>query len=402
MSGSRAIFLAFVVLGLGLGSGQTLLLRLGYILVGVIVLAVVWSIFAVRGFEVIRSADRKRSQVGQVFTERLTVRNRSWLPRLWVELHDFSTLPDHPAGKVLSFRGRESISWQAETTCRRRGAYRLGPVALIGTDPFGLFRSRRLIEQTHDLLVYPPTVDLPRLKLPFGDATGGDHRQSGWHQITPHASSVREYQPGDGLNRIHWRSSARLQRLMVKEFDLDPAADIWIFLDMQAAVQHGNSEDPESSTEEYAISIGASVAKHFIERGRAVGLVALGDRYCIVPPDRGERQLTRLLEELTLIRATGEADLHDVLRSEGTRCHRNNLAIVVTSSVDERWITELRQLADRGVRTAAIVLEAATFGGPTSAILLVSSLAVAGIPTFLVKRGDHLDVALAATGVKIG
>jgi uncharacterized protein (DUF58 family) len=58
--------------------------------------------------------------------------------------------------------------------------------------------------------------------LPSGLLSGGEALRRRTHQITPNAAGVRDYAPGDPLNRIHWISTARRRRLMVKEFELDP------------------------------------------------------------------------------------------------------------------------------------------------------------------------------------
>ena len=53
--------------------------------------------------------------------------------------------------------------------------------------------------------------------------------------------------PGDSMNRIHWRSTARYGDIQVKEFDLEQTADAWIILDLQRGIQAGRGE--ESTTE---------------------------------------------------------------------------------------------------------------------------------------------------------
>jgi len=50
---------------------------------------------------------------------------------------------------------------------------------------------------------------------------------------------VRPYAPGDSFNRIHWRSTARLGEIQVKEFDLEQTADVWIFVDLESTVAEG-------------------------------------------------------------------------------------------------------------------------------------------------------------------
>ena len=105
------------------------------------------------------------------------------------------------------------------------------------------------------------------------------------HQITPNAAGVREYAPGDSFNRIHWNSTARYDRLIVKEFELDPTADVWILLDLERGIHAGAwweqawyerelddlwMQERETqlapNTEEYAVTCAATIAKYYLDR----------------------------------------------------------------------------------------------------------------------------------------
>ena len=257
--------------------------------------------------------------------------------------------------------------------------------------------------------MYPRTVEVDGFALPAISLPGGAQRLPGWHHITPHASGVREYQAGDPLNRIHWPSTARTSRLMVKEFDLDPVPDVWLFLDMSESVQRGVGDE---STEEYGVVAAASLAQHFLRQGRAVGLVASGGTVCVLSPDRGERQLLRVLEELAVVRAEGNVSLAETIEAEGNRCTRRAAVVVITPSVEEDWVAGVQELRQRGIRAAAVLLEAGTFGvqddlaegmkapvsAPGGSLGVLAALAAAEVPVHLLKCGDSLERALSGSG----
>jgi hypothetical protein len=85
-----------------------------------------------------------------------------------------------------------------------------------------------------------------------------------------------------------------------------------------------------------------------------------------------------------------------LLSAETSRFARSSNLIVVTPSTAEGWARFCQALIGRGVRTTAVLIEAATFGKAPSTLLLVSSLAAARITTYLVKRGDDLGHALSS------
>ncbi|MEZ4612148.1 MAG: DUF58 domain-containing protein [Caldilineaceae bacterium] len=65
--------------------------------------------------------------------------------------------------------------------------------------------------------------------------------------MTTNAAGVRDYYPGDSLNRIHWPTTARMRRLMTKEFELIPRRDIWLYLDLSRDTVAAMPWQPEPS-----------------------------------------------------------------------------------------------------------------------------------------------------------
>ncbi len=393
MSGLRLILLAVVVLALAMMSGQSILFHLTDVLVGTILICAVWSWLSVRGIQLDRTIRDDRAQVGGNVDQRLELRSRFPIPRAWLEVVDVGTLPGYRSGRVVDLGLRGRRIWSSEAFCRRRGEYQLGPAWISGADPFGLFHVARPIGPIRTVLVYPRTFDLEGYILPAGHYLGGDRPRAGWHQSTPFIAGVRDYTPGDPVRHIHWRSTAHAGRLMIKEFDAEPTADVWIILDLEASVQRGREDE---STEEYGVTIGASLAKHFLGKGRSVGFIGIGADHLIVPPDRGQRQLTKLLEELAVVRADGSVSIAEVIASEGDRCSRNSGLVVISPSLDDRWPAVLQRFGDRGLAAAAVVLEASTFADADSSLLLVGMLATCGVPSTLVKLGDDVGLVLTA------
>jgi hypothetical protein len=90
-----------------------------------------------------------------------------------------------------------------------------------------------------------------------------------------------------------------------------------------------------------------------------------------------------------------------LLSAETSRFARSSTLIVLTPSTAESWARFCQALGARGVHSTAVLVEAATFGTAPSTLLLVSSLAAAHIPTYLLKRGDRLDHALSSPRVSM-
>lgn len=411
-------FLAAAIgaLVLALGTGNDLWFTLTYLLALTLILSFLWAWSNVRWTQLGRKTRSRRAQVGQMLEERFRVSNNSVIPKLWVEVRDESTLPGHRTSRVVSGLGsRKSFIWRINTMCRQRGRFQLGPMSLRSSDPFGLFPMKRQFDVTNTVVVFPHTFPIYDFALPEGTLSGGDALRRRSFQVTTNAAGVRDYAPGDSFGRIHWKSSARRDRLIVKEFELDPLADIWIVPDMQAAAQAslikpriGDTDesdwvlfhDDESiqlpgSTEEYIVSIAASVTQYFLRRDRAVGLLAHGQVHEVIQPDRSERQLNRILETLAVLRANGELPLPDLLLAESQALQRGTTIVAITPTTDGRWSLTARELARRGMRLVTILVDPATFGGEASAEPVLALLQGAGLTSHLIKYGDDLTSKLS-------
>ncbi len=417
MNALKLIILAIVVFVFGQLNQWSILDKVFFALVGLIVVAWLWGRFSLRGITLTRETKADRAQVGQPLTERIRVQNSSKLAKLWVEITDHSDLPGHRVSRVLNLGPKDGRRWRVETICSRRGRFRIGPLTIRSGDPFGLFPSQLFIPDTHELLVYPATVDLSAFALPVGELPGGSAIQRRTPFVTPNASGVREYFPGDAFNRISWSATARTGKLMVKEFELDPTADIWIAVDLQASVHAGaaglgalpslsGDEVPLSfwldSTEEYAVTVGASLAHHFLSQNRAVGLLASSRQNVVIPTDRGGRQMIKILEQLAVIRADGDMPFGELIMAESGQFSRNSTVIFVTPSTNEDWVQSVIEIVSRRVQCVAVIIEPTTFGSGESSLFVVSTLASIGVPTYLVKYGDDISRALATHSVAPG
>ncbi|HEU5424794.1 MAG TPA: DUF58 domain-containing protein [Nitrolancea sp.] len=413
MNGIKLGVVLVVVLVIAEINHWTTLQKVFVALAALFVVALVYSRLSLRGVALSRSTRADRAQVGQTVTERIRVENRSRVAKLWLEIVDHSDLPGHQMSRVIHLGPNDANRWRVETWCSRRGRFRLGPLTLRSGDPFDLFPTAQEIPHSQELLIYPATVDLSGFRLPVGILPGGNSIQRRTPFVTPNASGVRQYLPGDSFNRIAWTATARTGHLMVKEFELDPTSDVWIVLDLEAAhhveagrpgvsLPLGSQDIPLSfwldSTEEYAVTIAASLARHFLDQNRTVGLLTNGQQPIVLPTDRGARQMVKVLELLAVAAADGTVPIAETLMAEGALFSRNSTVVVISPSTDERWVQAVMELIARHARVVAVVVEPSTFGASESSLMVVSDLAAVGVPTYLVKYGDDISRALTTQG----
>src|SRR6266849_2374468 len=350
LAGLLSLWLVLLALALSTGWNAVWLLvySLGLLVAG----SALWANWNGAGLELRRRHRARRVQVGDTFVEQAVLEavagpGQLW-PRLWLELHDASDFPGHHLDGVLSLGPVGHKVWELRSVCTRRGRFTLGPVWVTSGDPFGIFRVSRKLTDGTTVVVYPRSVRLPRFGRVPGELPGGSVQGVRVQFSTPNVASVRDYQPGDAFNRIHWPTTARTARLMVREFELDPTADVWIVLDLNVDVHTGSG--PEN-TEEYAVTAAASLARHLLDQGRAVGLVS---QTATLPADRGPRQVERILEVLALVQATSQLTLAAMLSAESSRFRVIDVAVLAAAAfllvqaplsvVDAGWVPNLDPL----------------------------------------------------------
>jgi uncharacterized protein (DUF58 family) len=417
---SRLIFLVIATVVawiLAFNSGRDLAYNLAYLLTSILIFSYAWAWNSLRAIGLRRVTRTRRSQVGQFAEEQFEITNRGRLPKLWLELKDDSTLPWHDASRVVSSLGHDQTQrWQVKTLCTQRGRFRLGPLTLHSGDPVGNFDVEQDIDSTSNIVVYPLMLELTSFEPSISDLSGGEARHRRTYQMTTNVAGVRDYVPGDSLNRIHWPTTARTRRLMAKEFELDPTADVWLYLDLNRDAEvalpwtpqapepaifalHGTKrqglryELPPSTTE-YAVTVTASLARYFVLRNRAVGFSSRSRQREFVQADRGERQLTKILESLAVVNATGSFPFAQLIANDGMRLNRNDTVLAVSADPSPDWAVALHHIQRRGVNSIAVVIDGSTFGSDDDYTPLLGQLNAGGIPTYRVALGEDIAASL--------
>lgn len=409
------VFLIFGVGGIGsVVNGSAFYVRLFYF--GLLLIALAWALtrFALRGVTVERRARSLRAAVGDIFEEHFEVVNSSRIPKLWLEIANETEIPLATGSRVLTFiNAKQKRSYTARTWLTARGGFLLGPTRVSSGDPFGIFRASKTFPGRESLVVLPMLAQVSEFYSPPGMLPGGQVIRRKSQDVTPHAAGIREYVPGDPLKRIHWLTSIRRDKLMVKEFEQDPQSEVWLFLDTHRSAHISKPgetlEAPPTddlfllrrrkaklppSTLEYSISAAASLAHYFIAGRRSVGLVsASGRAYKVIPAERSERQEAKILEALAFIHAESFFTLPALVAAQMGQLPQGSSAILVTPMIYPELLIAVDSLQRRSLRPTVVLMMTLSFGSRASNEDLAKSLEERKIPVCRV----YCDADLGAT-----
>jgi uncharacterized protein (DUF58 family) len=262
-------------------------------------------------------------------------------------------------------RGRREVTYTVRSDVR--GRYSLGPLTIRLTDPFGMCELQRSFSSRDTLVVTPQVHQLPHVAL-AGEWTGsGESRARSLASAGEDDAGVREYRVGDDLRRVHWRSTARLDKVMVRREEQPWQARATVLLDSRSTAHGG--EGPGSSFE-WSVSAAASVGVHLVRSGYHVRLVTdtganlEGTNLSV---DGGSSDVEgALLDALAVI----EMSPGESLRDAGTSLRRGGgegLVIAVLGSLELEETRMLARLRHGSTAAVAILLDTNTWNiGPTA------------------------------------
>jgi uncharacterized protein (DUF58 family) len=273
-----------------------------------------------------------------------------------------------------------------------RGRYAFTEARAVLDDPFGLERVEQPLADEGTLLVYPRLVELEGVFSQGIEAHQG-RRLALWRPVGFDLHSVREYQQGESLRKVHWPTTARRGELMVKDFDDAARDEVAVILDAQGGLESGTP--PDSSFEAQVRAAGSILQAH-VRAGRRSVLVVNGARRAVQEVHTHGAEWRQALELLASVEPDGPEPLASLLADDASPAARALELVVVTASVSAPLADRLAQRARARRRVALVYVDPASFAQPPKTTIepLLLRLQAAGLPVAVVRRGDDLGEVL--------
>jgi uncharacterized protein (DUF58 family) len=240
-------------------------------------------------------------------------------------------------------RREQAVAYQV--VCRERGRYAVGPLSASLTDPFGLATVRMQWGQSATLVVYPAVEPVDVRGLGVTGTGSGDSRARQLFRSAAEFYALREYTVGDDLRRIHWRSTARTGRLMIRQDEATRRSVATVFLDTRQTALGALG----SPSFERAVSAAASVGRALLRGGFAVRLATVDMAPELVTEDR-------LLEALAAVGPSRERAAARALAGLRGEATGESTLVVVTGAPSGPDQTVLFRVGSRFARRVAVLV----------------------------------------------
>ncbi|MBA7687463.1 hypothetical protein ES703_95926 [subsurface metagenome] len=241
--------------------------------------------------------------------------------------------------------------------CQKRGIFVFGPTYIRSGDLFGFFRRHMRIDELDYLLVYPRLVPMEKLGIPSQHFFGDIRLKRHLFQDPVLTAGVRDYHSGDSLNRIHWKSTARLGKLQTKVYEPTTTIDISIFLDVRTlrAPLQGSIQQ----LQELGIITAASISQHALRGGFRVGLyvnqITRFSRGMVrVPHSQHPDQMPRILEALAQLHQIETIPVTRFIRQEAGGLPWGSTLVVISARPADELLATLLDLKRVG-RSVALI-----------------------------------------------
>jgi uncharacterized protein (DUF58 family) len=358
--------------------------------------AFVWTQLISSPLRLHRSIDREQPVEGDDVLVSVELEGSGGLLPSSVQLHDLASGLGARDVTVPRDGDRLRVAYRVDRV--PRGRYRFTGAQVSIEDPFGLSRRDQQLSDTGTLLVHPRLAKLAALFSERGLRSHGAGRVLLRRPAGFELHSVREYQDGESLRRVHWPSTARRQQLMVKELEDAPRDEVVVLLDAQAGFDAGTR--PDSSFDAQVRAAGSILWTH-ARRGRNTGLLVTSAAADYVSVRSYERDWPRAMEALAAAEQNGRRPLEAFLGDTAGIAVRASDLTVVTPAIRPQLVEALIARAVSRQRVAVVYVELPSFTererpaiGVDAALLRLES---AGIPVARLRRGDELAGVLGAT-----
>ncbi|HEY4606198.1 MAG TPA: DUF58 domain-containing protein [Acidimicrobiia bacterium] len=332
--------LALIILWYALGETELLLTGLFLLIAQLVALAYVRS--RKPELEVSRRLGSATVHDGESTTVTLLVDNVSKHGVSYLTIQDDVNRLGVATFEVARLKKRESTTATYRVTCRPRGVYRVGPTTVKANDPLGLAEMSAGTGPMDRIVVYPAIEELTGFPIirgqdPAMQASRPEHSRRGGEDFY----TLREYQRGDDLRRVHWPSSAKTDELMIRQLETPWQSRALVLLDVRSA-----SYESQDAFEK-AVSGAATIVTHLVGSGFDADLWA-GD----AEPIDASRYASAM-ERLALVQPNPAIDIEAVagrIRQKG-----GGGALVIVTGIADRSLLSVQQLLTRDYPTTVLM-----------------------------------------------
>jgi Uncharacterized conserved protein (some members contain a von Willebrand factor type A (vWA) domain) len=226
---------------------------------------------------------------------------------------------------------------------KHRGIYKLGRINIIISDPFNSVKLRSEIDMKKDIKVYPRKYNITSVSKYGKDIFLQKIDKNSTNEDQFMIKDVRRYKSGDSLKKIHWKLSAKVGELYVKNTDTISGEEYAVFCDMN----EGNYNIDLGSVEEGIVSITVSLLEYLVDM-QMTTKVFFSDKKLTTVNIENKQNYEDLLENVILMKSDGVLSFEEFIHLNIHCIHKSSMIILVTAALSKKLIENVIYLKEQG------------------------------------------------------
>lgn len=223
---------------------------------------------------------------------------------------------------------RKEFEWHYELKNVLRGEYHFEHLEVTFYDFFGWVRQQMVVNSEQVVVVYPKVRDIKNGFVPMSLDGGMPSMPFSIVKDTEVVTGIRDYQAGDRMSWIHWKSFAKSQTLRTKEFENRQSNEFVVVLD-RSVTWHFDE----------LVEITASLLQMMVKKQRTVSLLSYGEQRRYFSNIEGHRELEKVLHHLAIIDANSTYSCEPFMRQERTLSQAGIVLFVTSHLTEEKLFT---------------------------------------------------------------
>jgi uncharacterized protein (DUF58 family) len=228
---------------------------------------------------------------------------------------------------------QKTVEWTYEIEHMPRGEHKFDGIEIEVNDFFGWVKKTHVIPIKQTIIVYPNMTEMIYMPIETRYDQGAAASPFTIVKDTTMATGIRDYQPGDRVSWIHWKSFARTQTLRTKEFEDRQSQDLFILLDRQA-----------SNTFEEQVELTASVLQAVVRNQASAAFLSVGANRFYFPAVQSESQLQRTMFHLAKVSPDLKQPIGQILPKDSAMSSATSV-LLITGKLTSNWIDAIPRSA---------------------------------------------------------
>ncbi|MCA1032866.1 DUF58 domain-containing protein [Bacillus timonensis] len=313
--------------------------------------SILLSIYPFTMVNVIRKTNQKEYTAGEKFIATLEIQRKIPFPLFYMIIEEvipqqLRTTTLTKGTKVILFPG-----FKRNLTCQYsfqipRGEHLFSTIRLKTGDMFGLVEKEIQVDVEDRFLVYPSYINMVYRQIESKFEQGTAASNLNMQRDTTIAVGVREYKPGDRFSWIDWKSSARKNSIMTKEFEQQQSHDVVIVMDRL-----------KSRFFEQTITFTASLVRAVLRKGAQVGFISVGSERTVLPVKSGEMQQHQIFYHLAKVQDDSPFSFAHVVETESKKIYQNVTFMLVTSELTEETVKVIEKMFLRQIELLLFIVK---------------------------------------------